>query len=83
MNVACSSATFAIQNAIDTVVAGHARACWWSIRKSPPAISISATRETHFIFGDASVSIIVENAEDRARGLLGHPRLEAADALFQ
>jgi len=63
MNVACSSATFAIQNAADIVRAGHAR----SVLVVNPEICTGhlnlRDRETHFIFGDAAVAILVERAE--------------------
>ena len=68
MNVACSSATFAIQNAADAVVAGHAR----RVLVVNPEITTGhlnfRDRETHFIFGDASVSVIVEKAETAPSG---------------
>ncbi len=63
MNVACSSATFAIQNAADIVRAGHAR----SVLVVNPELCTGhlnlRDRETHFIFGDAAVAILVERAE--------------------
>jgi beta-ketodecanoyl-[acyl-carrier-protein] synthase len=63
MNVACSSATFAIQNAYDMVRAGHAR----SVLVVNPEICTGhlnfRDRETHFIFGDAAVAVLVESAE--------------------
>ncbi len=63
MNVACSSATFAIQNAIDIVQAGRAA----SVLVVNPELTTGhlnfRDRETHFIFGDAAVAILVESAE--------------------
>ncbi|MGE0740904.1 MAG: beta-ketoacyl-ACP synthase III [Hyphomonadaceae bacterium] len=63
MNVACSSATFAIQNATDIVRAGHAR----SVLVVNPELCTGhlnlRDRETHFIFGDAAVAILVERAD--------------------
>jgi beta-ketodecanoyl-[acyl-carrier-protein] synthase len=63
MNVACSSATFAIQNATDIVRAGHAH----SVLVVNPELTTGhlnfRDRETHFIFGDAAVAILVERAE--------------------
>jgi beta-ketodecanoyl-[acyl-carrier-protein] synthase len=62
MNVACSSATFAIQNAADIVRAGHAR----SVLVVNPELCTGhlnlRDRDTHFIFGDAAVAILVEHA---------------------
>src|SRR5690606_28800252 len=63
MNVACSSATFAIQNAHDIVKAGHAR----SVLVVNPELTTGhlnlRDRDTHFIFGDAAVAILVERAD--------------------
>ena len=63
MNVACSSATFAIQNAVDIVRAGHGR----SVLVINPELCTGhlnlRDRETHFIFGDAAVAILVERAD--------------------
>jgi beta-ketodecanoyl-[acyl-carrier-protein] synthase len=63
MNVACSSATFAIQNAIDIVNAGHAR----SVLVVNPELTTGhlnfRDRDSHFIFGDAAVAILVERAD--------------------
>jgi beta-ketodecanoyl-[acyl-carrier-protein] synthase len=63
MNVACSSATFAIQNASDIVRAGHAR----SVLVVNPELCTGhlnfRDRETHFIFGDAAVAILIERAD--------------------
>jgi beta-ketodecanoyl-[acyl-carrier-protein] synthase len=68
MNVACSSATFAIQNAIDIVRAGHAR----SVLVVNPELTTGhlnfRDRETHFIFGDACVAVLVEDAEIAPKG---------------
>lgn len=68
MNVACSSATFAIQNATDIVRAGHAR----SVLVVNPELTTGhlnfRDRETHFIFGDAAVAILIENAEVAPKG---------------
>ena len=63
MNVACSSATFAIQNASDIIRAGHAR----SVLVVNPELCTGhlnlRDRDTHFIFGDAAVAILVERAD--------------------
>jgi beta-ketodecanoyl-[acyl-carrier-protein] synthase len=68
MNVACSSATFAIQNAADIVNAGHAR----SVLVVNPELTTGhlnfRDRETHFIFGDACVAVLVERADIAPRG---------------
>ncbi|MGZ5935782.1 MAG: beta-ketoacyl-ACP synthase III [Rhizomicrobium sp.] len=63
MNVACSSATFALQTAADMVAAGHARA----ILVCDPEICSGhlnfRDRDSHFIFGDVATAFIVEKAE--------------------
>ncbi|UPT64351.1 MAG: beta-ketoacyl-ACP synthase III [Hyphomonadaceae bacterium JAD_PAG50586_4] len=68
MNVACSSATFAIQNASDIIRAGHAR----SVLVVNPELCTGhlnlRDRDTHFIFGDAAVAILVERADLAPRG---------------
>ncbi len=68
MNVACSSATFAIQNAIDIVRAGHAR----SVLVVNPELTTGhlnfRDRDTHFIFGDACVAVLVESTDIAPKG---------------
>ena len=63
MNVACSSATFAIQNAVDIVRAGHGK----SVLVINPELCTGhlnlRDRETHFIFGDAAVAVLVESSD--------------------
>ena len=63
MNVACSSATFALQTAADMVAAGHARA----ILVCNPEICSGhlnfRDRDSHFIFGDVATAFIIENAD--------------------
>ncbi len=63
MNVACSSATFALQAAADMVAAGHARA----ILVCNPEICTGhlnfRDRDSHFIFGDVATAFVVERAE--------------------
>jgi beta-ketodecanoyl-[acyl-carrier-protein] synthase len=67
LNVACSSATFAIKTAADMVAAGTARAV---LVVSPEIASGHLNfrdRDSHFIFGDVATAVIVE-AGDRADG---------------
>jgi beta-ketodecanoyl-[acyl-carrier-protein] synthase len=63
MNVACSSATFAIKAAADMVRAGTARA----ILVVDPEITSGhlnfRDRDSHFIFGDVATAVIVEAPE--------------------
>jgi beta-ketodecanoyl-[acyl-carrier-protein] synthase len=63
MGVACSSATFGLQTAIDSIKAGHARA----ILVVTPEIGLSQVnfrdRDSHFIFGEADTAVVVERAD--------------------
>ena len=65
MNVACSSATFAIQTAADYIRAGNAR----SVLVVNPEITSGhlnwRDRDSHFIFGDVATAVLVE-AKDMA-----------------
>jgi beta-ketodecanoyl-[acyl-carrier-protein] synthase len=65
MNVACSSATFAIEQAVNAVKSGSARRV---LVVSPEITSAHLEwrdRDCHFIFGDVCTAVIVE-AEDTA-----------------
>lgn len=68
MNVACSSATFAIQNACDIVKAGHARSALVVNPELCTGHLNYRDRETHFIFGDAAVAVLIERAEIAPKG---------------
>ena len=65
MNVACSSATFAIQTAADFIRSGNAR----SVLVVSPEICTGhnnmRNRDSHFIFGDVATAVLVE-AKDMA-----------------
>jgi beta-ketodecanoyl-[acyl-carrier-protein] synthase len=60
MNVACSSATFALQTALDLVKSGTAR----SVLVLNPEVCTAhlnfRDRDSHFIFGDVCTAILVE-----------------------
>jgi len=62
MNVACSSATFGIQTAADYIRAGNAQ----SVLVVSPEITSGhlnwRDRDSHFIFGDVSTAVLVEDA---------------------
>lgn len=63
MNVACSSATFGIQNAFNSVRLGQARAL---LVVSPEICTGHLNfrdRDSHFIFGDAATAVLVERAD--------------------
>lgn len=63
MNVACSSATFAIQTAADSIYRGN---CDAVLVVSPEICSGHLNfcdRDSHFIFGDVCTAVLVENGE--------------------
>ena len=69
MNVACSSATFGLQAAVNAVENGSARAV---LVISPEICSGHLNfrdRDSHFIFGDACTAILVQRETDVAPGL--------------
>ncbi|SEA42246.1 beta-ketoacyl-ACP synthase III [Microbulbifer marinus] len=75
MEVACSSATFSLQRAVDAVASGAARAAL-VINPEMPSPQIDFTdRDSHFIFGDVAVASVVERrdtcAVDNAWEVLG------------
>lgn len=64
MNVACSSATFGIEQAVNAVRLGGARC---ALVVSPEITSAHLEwrdRDCHFIFGDTATAVLVERAED-------------------
>jgi len=68
MNVACSSATFGIQAAVDAIATGNARAV---LVVSPEICSGHLNfrdRDSHFIFGDGCTAVVVQRADDVAPG---------------
>lgn len=63
MNVACSSATFGIQTAVNAIATGQARAV---LMVNPEICSAHLNfrdRDSHFIFGDACTAVIIERAD--------------------
>jgi len=70
MNVACSSATFALQTAADMIRAGSVSA---ALIVNPEITSGHLEwrdRDCHFIFGDVATAIVVERATDATAGFL-------------
>jgi beta-ketodecanoyl-[acyl-carrier-protein] synthase len=68
MNVACSSATFGIEMAVNTVKSGAARAV---LVISPEITSPHLAwkdRDCHFIFGDVATAVLVERLENAPAG---------------
>ena len=66
MNVACSSATFGIQQAADSIRAGSAR----RVLMVNPEICTGhlnfRDRDSHFIFGDVATAVVIESMETAA-----------------
>jgi len=63
MNVACSSATFAIEQAVNAVRAGSAR-CVLVVNPEITSAHIEwKDRDCHFIFGDVCTATLVESAD--------------------
>ncbi|GGY07519.1 beta-ketoacyl-ACP synthase III [Paludibacterium paludis] len=63
MNVACSSATFGIQAAVNAIQSGQARAV---LMVNPEICSAHLNfrdRDSHFIFGDAATAMVLERAD--------------------
>ncbi|MCL1125235.1 beta-ketoacyl-ACP synthase III [Shewanella surugensis] len=63
MNVACSSATFGIQAAMNAIQSGNARCV---LMLNPEICSSHLNfrdRDSHFIFGDACTAVLLEEAE--------------------
>jgi len=68
MNVACSSATFALQNAVDAVKSGSSKCALVLNPEITSCHNNFELREFHFIFGDACTAAIVEREEDAGEG---------------
>ncbi|WP_237059330.1 beta-ketoacyl-ACP synthase III [Microbulbifer sediminum] len=63
MEVACSSATFALQRAVDAICSGSAGAVLVvNPELASPQIDFT-DRDSHFIFGDVAVATVVERRE--------------------
>ena len=68
MNVACSSATFAIQNAVDALRSGSARRVLVLNPEITSGHNNFELREFHFIFGDACTAVVLESEEGVGQG---------------
>lgn len=68
VNVACSSATFAIQNAVDALRAGNARCALVLNPEITSGHNNFELREFHFIFGDACTAVLLETEEHAGSG---------------
>lgn len=66
MNVACSAATFGLQQAVDAIKSGSAK----RVLMVNPEITSGhlnwTERDSHFIFGDVCTAVIVEETDDKA-----------------
>ncbi|MEM7410300.1 MAG: beta-ketoacyl-ACP synthase III [Myxococcota bacterium] len=63
LNVACSSATFGIQAAVDAVARGNARCAVVVNPELTSAHNNFELRDYHFIFGDACTAAVIEPAD--------------------
>jgi beta-ketodecanoyl-[acyl-carrier-protein] synthase len=63
MNVACSSATFAIEQAVNAVRLGSARCVLMVNPEITSAHHEWKDRDCHFIFGDVCTAVIIERAD--------------------
>lgn len=63
MNVACSSATFGIQNASDAIARGSARRVLMVNPEITSAHINWRSRDAHFIFGDVCTAVVLEAAD--------------------
>ena len=68
MNVACSSATFSLQAAVDALRTGSARCAVVVNPEITSGHNNFALREFHFIFGDACTALVLEREEDARPG---------------
>jgi beta-ketodecanoyl-[acyl-carrier-protein] synthase len=68
MNVACSSATFGIQMAVNAVKSGASRAILVVNPEITSAHLAWKDRDCHFIFGDVCTAILVERLDDAPAG---------------
>lgn len=68
MNVACSSATFSIQAAVDALRAGSANCVVVANPEITSAHNNFELRDFHFIFGDACTAVVLERADDSVSG---------------
>lgn len=68
MNVACSSATFAMQNAVDAIRSGSAKCVLVLNPEITSGHNNFDLREYHFIFGDACTAAILESDEGVSEG---------------
>jgi len=68
MNVACSSATFGLQAAVDAVRAGSVRCALVISPEITSGHNNFELRDYHFIFGDACTAVVVESAATAVPG---------------
>lgn len=64
MNVACSSATFGIQTAVDMIKSGSIRAALVVCPEICSAHLEWRDRDCHFIFGDVATAVLIERDDD-------------------
>lgn len=67
MNIACSSATFGIQTAVDSIHRGNARAVLVINPEICSAHLNFRDRDSHFIFGDVCTAVLLEREDTATR----------------
>ncbi len=78
MNVACSSATFSIQAAVDALRNGSANCVVVVNPEITSGHNNFELRDFHFIFGDACTALVLERSDDAVgAGAVGGARHEA------
>jgi beta-ketodecanoyl-[acyl-carrier-protein] synthase len=73
MNVACSSATFSIQAAVDALRNGSARCVVVVNPEITSGHNNFELRDFHFIFGDASTALVLERTDEAVTDAVGDP----------
>ena len=71
MNVACSSATFSIQNAVDALRNGTANCVLVVNPEITSGHNNFELRDHHFIFGDACTALVLERTDDAVPDRVG------------
>jgi len=66
MNVACSAATFGLQQAVDAIKAGSAKRVLMVNAEITSGHLNWTERDSHFIFGDVCTAVIIEATDDKA-----------------
>lgn len=66
MNVACSAATFGIEQAYNAIKAGSAKRVLMVNPEITSGHNNFSTRDSHFIFGDVCTAVVIEESDSKA-----------------